>query len=106
MFLFSQTKGVPRMASSRIQRWALTLSAYRYTIRYKAEKDLSHADALSRLPRPATLSMDTTLGAMLLLVDHLESTSISAPHIKVWTMEVPTLPCVSRFIETGWPEGG
>ena len=42
------------MASSRIQRWALTLSAYHYTIRYKPGSALSNADTLSRLPRPVT----------------------------------------------------
>ena len=30
-FLFSEKKGIPQMASARIQRWALTLSAYQYT---------------------------------------------------------------------------
>ena len=49
-FLFSETKGVPQMASSRIQQWALTLAAYCYTICYKAGKQLSNADAFSRLP--------------------------------------------------------
>ena len=30
--LFNETKSVPEMASARIQRWALTLSAYNYNI--------------------------------------------------------------------------
>ena len=38
------------MASARIQRWALTLSAYDYTISYKPGKDQASADLLSRLP--------------------------------------------------------
>nr|XP_023660672.1 uncharacterized protein K02A2.6-like [Paramormyrops kingsleyae] len=33
--LFSALKAVPHMASPRIQRWALTLRAYEYEIRYK-----------------------------------------------------------------------
>ena len=32
--LFSETKSIPAMASARIQRWALTLEAYQYNIRY------------------------------------------------------------------------
>ena len=43
-------KGIPPMAASRIQRSALTLSAYEYTIDYCPGKKLPHADALSRLP--------------------------------------------------------
>ena len=50
MTLFGSAKETPPLASSRIQRWALTLSAYRYSIRYKAGKSLGIADALSRLP--------------------------------------------------------
>ena len=34
-YLFNETKGISQTASSRIQRWALTLSAYQYTIRHK-----------------------------------------------------------------------
>ncbi|MDA8002261.1 MAG: Ty3/Gypsy family RNase HI domain-containing protein, partial [Alphaproteobacteria bacterium] len=34
-YLFAETKPVPAVASAGIQHWALTLSAYDYTIRYK-----------------------------------------------------------------------
>ena len=58
-YLFHETKGIPQMASARIQRWALTLAAYTYNIKYKAGKALCNADALSRLPCPVTtLSVD------------------------------------------------
>ncbi|CAI8043293.1 hypothetical protein GBAR_LOCUS24030, partial [Geodia barretti] len=40
------------MAASRIQRWALTLSAYEYSIEYCPGKNVQDADALSRLPLP------------------------------------------------------
>ena len=33
--LFSESRQVPLMAASRIQRWALTLGAYQYTIQYR-----------------------------------------------------------------------
>ena len=50
MYIFDESKAVPLMASARIQRWALTLSAYTYTIQYKAGKDHANADGLIRLP--------------------------------------------------------
>ena len=53
-YLFNQTKAISPTASVRIQRWALTLSAYHYTIRHKAGHHLSNADALSHLPRMYT----------------------------------------------------
>ena len=38
------------MAAARIQRWALTLAAYNYSIEYKPGPEHANADALSRLP--------------------------------------------------------
>ena len=34
-YLFNEQKGIPQLASARMQRWALMLSAYHYSIRYK-----------------------------------------------------------------------
>ena len=34
-YLLNETRHIPVMASARIQRWALTLGGYRYTIRHK-----------------------------------------------------------------------
>ena len=50
--LFGEKQGIPAMASARLQRWALILSAYQYTIEYKAGKQNANADSLSRLPLP------------------------------------------------------
>ncbi|MEL6931000.1 MAG: RNase H-like domain-containing protein, partial [Cyanobacteria bacterium J06600_6] len=36
--LLGEQKGIPTMASGRIRRWALTLSAYTYSFRYKSGK--------------------------------------------------------------------
>jgi len=45
--LFSEKRSIPQLASARIQRWALTLSAYDYTITYKPGKQHANADSLS-----------------------------------------------------------
>ena len=50
--LFSENKPIPAMASSRIQRWALTLALFEYTIKFKKGPSNTNADALSRLPEP------------------------------------------------------
>ena len=42
--------GVPVLATSHLQRWAIQLSAHQYDIEYWASKDHANADALSRLP--------------------------------------------------------
>ena len=103
-FLFCESKSIPQMASSRVQRWALALSAYQYNIEYKAGSRLCHTDALSRLPRPITTNNNGQTPEMNVLINHLASTCISAAHIKEWTSKDKTLSQVKRFILTGWPE--
>jgi len=73
-FLFCESKSIPQMASSRVQRWALALSAYQYNIEYKAGSRLCHADALSRLPRPVTTNNNGQTPEMNVLINHLTST--------------------------------
>lgn len=47
--LFNPRKGLSITAASRLQRWSIILSAYRYEIKYLKGKDNVVADALSRL---------------------------------------------------------
>ena len=43
MHLLSESKAIPPMASARIQRWALALSCYQYTVKYRIAKEQIHA---------------------------------------------------------------
>ena len=103
-FLFNESKTIPQMASGRIQRWALTLSAYQYSIRYKPGAKLSNADALSRLPRPVTTSSDMIPGDIIHLVNHLSGTSVNVECIKRWTRNDRVLTKVYNYVMKGWPE--
>lgn len=47
--IFGEKKGIPQIAASRLQRWAIYLSAFDYEIRYKKGVNNSNADCLSRL---------------------------------------------------------
>ena len=48
MTILSPSHSIPLLA--RLQRWALTLSAYQYDIQSKRTQDHANADGLSRLP--------------------------------------------------------
>lgn len=50
--LFGHTEAILALASARIQRWMLLLSAYRYQWVYRRGSDAVNADALSRLSLP------------------------------------------------------
>ena len=72
--LFSESRPVPAMASARMQRWALTLNAYKYTITYKSGANHANADVLSRLPLSAVpLPLP---GETILLVDTLQGSPV------------------------------
>ena len=102
--IFSEEKGVPTMASGRIQRWALILGGYNYSIRYKPGKGNANADALSRLPLPAK-EYDVTKPAELVQpLEHLSTTPVSSSQVKTWTDTDPVLAKVRRWVEEGWPE--
>ena len=47
--LFGPKKGIPPIAASCLQRWAIQLSAYQYDIKYPSSKQNAKADAFSRL---------------------------------------------------------
>ncbi|XP_060855198.1 uncharacterized protein K02A2.6-like [Metopolophium dirhodum] len=48
--IFGEGKGIPTMASHRLQRYAIFLSGYSFTIQFIKGSDNGNADALSRLP--------------------------------------------------------
>ena len=65
--LFNEHKAIPSHASARIQRWALTLAAYEYTLVLRKTDAHANADALSRLPDnerdPRTTRVNSNLRA-------------------------------------------
>ena len=104
-FLLGESNRIPHniMVSSRIQRWALTLSTYKYSMRYKAGRHLCNADALSRLPHPVSISNDNVPKDLVLVLNNLSSTSADAARIKEWTAKDPVMSRVLRYLTTGWP---
>ena len=80
--LFSENRPIPAMASARIQRWALTLSAYDYVIEYKPGKEHANADVLSRLPLPNTSQTTPVPAETVFLMDTLQATPVTASQIK------------------------
>ena len=103
--LFSESRAIPQMASSRIQRWALTLSAYQYSIRYKPGKTLNNADAHSRLPRLST-TMETNCvpGDVEFVINHLSATAASAGNVKDWMAKDAVFSRVRQYLLLGWPD--
>ena len=85
----NESKGIPVMASARLQSWALTLSAYNRT--------------LSRLTLITATSSDCLPGELIHLVNHLVSIPLTASEVKSLTEKKPVLAQVKRFVMSGWP---
>ena len=102
--LFSESRPIPPMASARIQRWALTLSAYDYAIEYRPGDKHSNADVLSRLPLPESVRETPQPGETVLLMESLQSSPVNANQIKRWTDHDPILSKVRDFTLQGWHE--
>ena len=101
--IFKCDKAVPLMASGRIQRWSLTLSAYEYDLVYRPGKENGNADALSRLPLKDQLSSTPIPQEVVNLVDHLNQSPVDAVKIRQWTLRDPGLAQVLKFTLQGWP---
>ena len=102
--LLAGNKPVPVQASGRIQRWALTLAAFEYTLEFRTTSQHSNADALSRLPLPEAPADVPTPAELVLLIQHLEETTVTASQIRQWTLHDPVLSKVSRYVQEGWPK--
>ena len=90
------------MASARIQRWALTLGAYSYSIAYKPGEEHANADGLSRLPLPEEPATVPLPGETVQLLDALQNAPVTAKQIQQWTDTDPLLARVRRMVLKGW----
>ena len=96
MHIFNTSKAIPAMASARIQRF--TSSAYTYTLSYNSGEEHANADAMSRPPLRDPLPEVPDPPEMVLLMEHLASTPVSAQQIKMLTDRDPVLSKVKKFI--------
>eukprot|EP00118_Oscarella_pearsei_P024180 m.300985 g.300985 ORF g.300985 m.300985 type:complete len:663 (+) comp40804_c0_seq14:1019-3007(+) len=100
--------GVPTLAAARMQRWALTLSAYHYDIEFKPTDKHGNADGLSRLPLPTQSDeYETGTGvaaARLVNISQINILPVTAVRLKKATAANPILSKVLRYTQKGWPE--
>ena len=90
------------LASARIKRWALILSAYNYKVKYKPGKQHANADVLSRLPLPESINSVPHPGETILLMENLQTSPVDAKQICQWTDRDPVLSKVRRLVQKGW----
>ncbi|XP_055910825.1 uncharacterized protein K02A2.6-like [Eupeodes corollae] len=106
--LFHPSKKLPVMTLHRLQRWAIILQAYSYTIHYRNTKNHANADVLSRLPMGDDIEFDNREKKMFTVDQIYESVisdfPISAEIIAAHTKTDETLSRVIHYIQNGWPQ--
>lgn len=97
--IFGPTRGVPTLAASRLQRWAILLSGYQYDIKYRKSSSHGNCDGLSRLPVTNDEVEDTED-----LVSFIDDLPIQARVVAEATRKCPLLSKVMDFVLSGWPK--
>jgi len=97
-------QGIPPLAAARLQRWACTLSAYSYTIKFRPTQQHANADGLSRLPL-GTRHAASLDNVQAFLVGQIQVLPVTAEQVQTATRRDPVLGKVFCYVEAGWPEG-
>ena len=96
--LFKEHKAIPQQASGRIQRWALTLAAYEYTIAFCPTAAHSNADALSRLPMQGQEEQVPLVPETILMLEQMDDSPFTAQQVKYFTARDPCLSQVLTYV--------
>lgn len=97
--IFGEKTGIPVMAASRMQRWAVLLAGYDYEIEY-VPTDKNGADALSRLPLEKSKCRKTEDHTYLNFVQNF--VPITRLALKEATGSDNILRQIVLYLESGW----
>ena len=101
--LFGQNKVIHHMASSRMQRWCLSLSAYEYVLEFGAGILNENADGLSRLPLGDFPEIVPIPEDVVCVLNHMNDTTAIVVDIRKLTRQDPPLSSVFQCVKTTWP---
>ena len=91
------------MASVCLQRWALILSSYSYSVKYKKNSLQGNADTLSRLPLSNCPDVVPIASEVIASLEQLSIVPLSVTQLRTLTSRNPVLAKITHFVYTGWP---
>ncbi|XP_046970363.1 uncharacterized protein K02A2.6-like [Vanessa cardui] len=104
-YIFGKNKGIPTTAASRLQRYAMKLAAYDFTVEFVRSAENCQADALSRLPLPrSSVGRGTKESEAATYLNFVQdSFPLSFKDIKSETAKDPILSKIYGYVLYGWP---
>ena len=76
---------------------------FEYTLKFRNTTAHANADALSRLPLPVEPAISQLPPELVLLVDHLSNSPVTADQIRECTRKDSQLAQIVQFVQQGWP---
>ena len=101
--IYSPSKTISNVAASRVQRWAVHLGSFSYTVEHRSASKHSNVDGLSRLPVPIKRK-DKTLEADIFCVSQLDKLPVTSDAIARETRKDSILSRVYKYTLNGWDE--
>lgn len=101
--LFNEKRLISPQASGRIQRWALLLASYDYSIACRTTAQHANADAFSRLPIPEVPVQTPVPPEVVFVMDALDDAPMTAVHVATLTQRDPLLSRVSTTFSRDGP---
>ena len=102
--IFGPKTGLPVVAASRLQRWALVLSAYQYDVKFRATEEHGNVDGLSRLPLKGERHEEEETEASIFNMVQIETLPVTAGQLRNESRQDKELSKVMRYLQNGWPE--
>ena len=103
--IFAPKEKLSVLAAARLQRWAILLSAYTYSITYRSSQKHANADGFSRLPvNHIESSEDGAALSASVNPTQLNFLPLTIADLANATRNDPVLAKVQRLTQRGWPE--
>ena len=99
--LLSEQKGIPRMEAARMQRWAILLSAYNYSLKYHSGSENSNTDFFSGFPSNEKDSFSSVI--IEVFMTELIHAPVTSKEIGEVSKGDPIISNVIDFVLCGWP---
>ena len=102
-YLLGPQKPITSLATARLQRWAILLSAHQYRTKFRKTREHANADGLSHLPLQFAPGPELSSEEACFNIGQMEALPVSAVQLGTASRQDPVLSRVMLFTRSGWP---